>query len=115
MVTPNITAERRLQVIMTLLKREGTLTGKKVSVVDVASDKPRVTKVVVPALKDLGVARGADATLSISGTDTTAALAQLSSFIERWKSDGTNALGPRRRRGLVEAVRREDQGRRFPT
>jgi ABC-type branched-subunit amino acid transport system substrate-binding protein len=92
MVTPNITAERRLQVIMTLLEREGILTGKKVSVVDVASDKPRVTKVVVPALKDLGVARGADATLSISGTDTTAALAQLSRFMERWKSDGTNAL-----------------------
>ncbi len=92
MVTPNITAERRLQVIMTLLKREGILSGKKVSVVDVASDKPRVTKVVVPALRDLGVSRGADATLSISGTDTTAALAQLSSFIERWKSDGTNAL-----------------------
>jgi ABC-type branched-subunit amino acid transport system substrate-binding protein len=92
LLTPNITAERRLSVIMTLLKREGILEGRKVSVVDVASDKPRVTKVVVPALRDLGVARGADATLSISGTDTTAALAQLSSFIERWKSDGTNAL-----------------------
>jgi hypothetical protein len=94
LLTPNITAERRLSVIMTLLKREGILEGRKVSVVDVASDKPRVTKVVVPALRDLGVARGADATLSISGTDTTAALAQLSSFIERWKSDGTNALVP---------------------
>lgn len=92
MVTPNITSERRLQVIMTLLKKSGTLNGKTVSVADVASDKPRVTKVVVPALKDLGVKRGADATLSISGTDTTAALTQLSSFIERWKSDGTDAL-----------------------
>jgi ABC-type branched-subunit amino acid transport system substrate-binding protein len=92
MVTPNITPERRLQVIMTLLKKGATLSGKTVSVVDIASDKPRVTKVVVPALKDLGVKRGADATLSIAGTDTTAALTQLNSFIERWKSDGTNAL-----------------------
>ncbi len=92
MVTPNITSERRLQVIMTLLKKGGTLERKTVAIADVASDKPRVTKVVVPALRSLGVKRGADATLSISGTDTTAAQTQLSSFIERWKSDGTNAL-----------------------
>ena len=82
------------------------------AVVDVAADRPRVRSVVVPALRDLGVQRGTDATLTLTGADTTAALAQLDSFIEHWKTDGTNALDPRRRRGLVEAVRREDQGRR---
>lgn len=92
MLTPDITPERRLRVIMALLEKEGTLTGKKVSVVDIASDKPRVSSVVVPALRSLGVQRGTDATLTIAGTDTTAALAQLGSFIEHWKVDGTNAL-----------------------
>ena len=52
----------------------------------------RVTKVVAPALQQMGVERGTDGTVTISGSDTTAALAELDSFIERWKSDGTNAL-----------------------
>ena len=92
MLTPDITPERRLRVIMALLQRQGTLRGKKVSIVDIAADKPRVDSVVVPALKKLGVQRGTDATLTISNGDTTAAQAQLDSFVEHWKSDGTNAL-----------------------
>ena len=92
MLTTDITSERRLRVIMALLKEKHTLAGKKVAVVDVADDRPRVRSVVVPALHDLGVQRGTDATLSVSGGDTTAALAQLDSFVEHWKSDGTNAL-----------------------
>ena len=92
MLTTDITSERRLRVIMALLKREGTLAGKKVAVVDIAADHARVKSVVTPALRDLGVQRGADATLTIAGSDTTAALAQLDSFIEHWKTDGTNAL-----------------------
>jgi ABC-type branched-subunit amino acid transport system substrate-binding protein len=92
MLTPDITPERRLQVIMALLQRRGTLSGKKVSVVDIAADKDRVDQVVVPALKRLGVKRGSDATLTITNGDTTAAQAQLDSFLEHWKSDGTNAL-----------------------
>ena len=92
MLTTDITSERRLRVIMELLKKEGTLAGKKVAVVDIAADHARVKSVVTPALRDLGVSRGADATLTISGADTTAALTQLDSFVEHWKTDGTNAL-----------------------
>jgi ABC-type branched-subunit amino acid transport system substrate-binding protein len=92
MLTTDITSERRLRVIMALLKEKSTLAGKKVAVVDVAADRPRVRSVVVPALHDLGVGRGTDATLTVTGADTTAALAQLDSFIEHWKSEGTNAL-----------------------
>ena len=92
MLTPDITSDRRLRVIMALLSKEKTLTGKKVAVVDIAADRPRVRSVVVPAFRDLGVQRGTDATLTVSGADTTATLAQLDSFIEHWKSDGTNAL-----------------------
>jgi hypothetical protein len=87
MLTTDITSERRLRVITALLKTEGTLGGKKVAV-----DHARVKSVVTPALRDLGVQRGADATLTIAGSDTTAALTQLDSFVEHWKSDGTNAL-----------------------
>jgi ABC-type branched-subunit amino acid transport system substrate-binding protein len=92
MLTTDITSERRLRVIMALLKKEGTLAGKKVAVVDIAADHARVKSVVGPALRDLGVQRGTDATLTITGPDTTAALSQLDSFVEHWKSDGTNAL-----------------------
>ena len=92
MLTPDITPERRLRVIMSLLEKEKTLTGKKVAVVDIAADRPRVRSVVVPALGRLAVQRGTDATLTVSGSDTTAALSQLASFVEHWKTDGTNAL-----------------------
>ena len=92
MVTPDIAPERRLSVIMALLKSQGTLKGKKVATVSDSENRPRAKSVVDPALKDLGVERGTDAVLSITGSDTTAAQAQLDSFIERWKSDGTNAL-----------------------
>jgi ABC-type branched-subunit amino acid transport system substrate-binding protein len=92
MLTTDITSERRLRVIMALLKEKNTLAGRKVAVIDVAADRPRVRSVVVPALHDLGVQRGTDATLTVSGADTTAALAQLDSFTEHWKTEGTNAL-----------------------
>ena len=92
MLTTDITSERRLRVIMALLKKEGTLAGRKVAVVDIAADHARVKSVATPALRALGVQRGTDATLTISGPDTTAALSQLDSFVEHWKSDGTNTL-----------------------
>ncbi len=92
MVSPDIAPERRLDVIMQLLKSQNTLQGKTVGTISDAANKSRVTTVVDPALKDLGVKRGAAATLAISSSDTTAALSQLDSFVERWKQDGTNAL-----------------------
>jgi ABC-type branched-subunit amino acid transport system substrate-binding protein len=92
MLTTDITSERRLRVIMALLKKEGTLAGKKVAVLDIEADHARVKSVVGPALQSLGVQRGTDGTLTITGADTTAALTQLDSFIEHWKTEGTNAL-----------------------
>jgi hypothetical protein len=92
MVTPDISPERRLNVIMSLLKSQGTLNGKKVGTVASSANAPRVKKVVEPALAGMGVERGADATLTITGDDTTAAQTQLDSFIDQWKQDHTNAL-----------------------
>jgi len=92
LLTPDITSERRLRVIMALMATKGTLNGKTVAIVSGSNEQSPVMTVVRPALKKLGVARGADAVLSINGSDTAAAQAQLDSFIEKWKTDGTNAL-----------------------
>jgi hypothetical protein len=92
MVTPDITPDRRLRVIMSLLKSEGTLTGKTVAVLGESTAKPRIQAVVDPALQSMGVKRGADASLTITGADTTAAQNQLDSFIERWKTQGVDAV-----------------------
>ncbi len=92
MLTPDISPERRTNVIMSLLERQGTLRGKTVGTISDTANRARVTKVVDPALQRLGVRRGATATIAISSGDLTDAQSQLDSFIERWKNDGTNAL-----------------------
>jgi ABC-type branched-subunit amino acid transport system substrate-binding protein len=92
LLTPDIAPERRTNVIMSLLRRQRTLNGKKVGTISDSANRSRVTNVVEPALRDLGVRRGADATLAIASGDLTDAQSQLDSFIERWKGDGTNAL-----------------------
>jgi ABC-type branched-subunit amino acid transport system substrate-binding protein len=92
-VSPDITPERRLDVILSLLKKKpDILRGKKVSVVADSTAKPRVTSVVDPGLKALGVERGSDGLVTVTGSDTTAAQAQLDSFIERWKTEHVDAL-----------------------
>jgi hypothetical protein len=51
-----------------------------------------VKSVVLPAIKKAGVKTGTTAYLTINGPDTTAPQAALDSFIERWKTEGVNAL-----------------------
>jgi ABC-type branched-subunit amino acid transport system substrate-binding protein len=93
LLTPDITAERRIDVLMSLLKSQGTLKGKKVAILAETGTKPRVKSAIKPALDSLGVQQGTTAVIS-TGTnpDTTAAQQQLGSFIERWKSEGVNAI-----------------------
>ena len=100
LLTPNIASERRVRVILSLLKQEGTLAGKKVAVVTDPADKPIAAEIEgacphdsgTTRLCDLGVARGTDGVLSVADADTTRPQAQLDSLIERWKGDGTNAV-----------------------
>jgi hypothetical protein len=91
-LTPDVTAERRIEILMSLLKAEGTLDGKKVAVMAETTTESRIADAIDPALATMDVERGSDAVLSITGTDTTAAQAQVDSFIERWKSEGVEAL-----------------------
>ena len=60
--------------------------------------------------------RGDDAILDVGTTgDTTAAQAQLDSFIEKWKTEGVERVVPVGRPRLDEAVRPEDQEGSSPT
>jgi ABC-type branched-subunit amino acid transport system substrate-binding protein len=110
LLTPDITPERRVRVIMSLLKTQGTLQGKKVAILADSSAKPEIDSTIAPGLKALGVERGSDAVLTINGTDTSNAQAQLDSFIERWKTENVNALvlagGEVSSKQFVEKVRR---------
>ena len=92
LLTPDITQERRIEVLMTLIEKEGTLEGKKVAVVTSLESEQVVNDVITPALDELGLEQGSTGVLSIAGTDTTAAQAQLDSFIEKWKEENVDAL-----------------------
>jgi len=92
LLTPNITTDRRLSVILDLLARDKTLKGKKVAVLTQQDSKSRVDQLVTPALKKMKVKQGTTGVLTITGTDTTAAQSQLDSFIEKWKGEGVDTF-----------------------
>ena len=84
--------ERVDSVLISLLKKNHLLAGKKVAILGQSNGASVVTNAIVPNLKALGVPMGSTAILSISGTDTSAAQAQLDSFIEKWKSENVNTI-----------------------
>ena len=84
--------ERQVLVTLQLLQKQKTLVGKKVAVLGEATTQKSVDTVLVPGLKKMGVSLGSTAILDISGADTTAALAQLQSFTEKWKTEGVNTV-----------------------
>jgi hypothetical protein len=93
MSTPDIAAERRLTVMLNLMKQANTLQGKKVAILTETGSKSRATGIAVPMLKAMGVQTGTMATLPVGqGTDTTAAQTQLTSVIQRWKGEGVNSV-----------------------
>ncbi len=92
LISPGITSDRRLRVIMSLLKERHTLDGKTVAILTDTSDTAPANAVVKPALGSMNVHTGSEAVLSISGADTTAAQSQLDSFTEKWKTEHVNAL-----------------------
>src|SRR6266540_3337135 len=83
LLTPDIKPERRLNVIMALVKSRHSLDGKTVGGLTETTATGRVQSVVEPVLDAIGVQQGSEAVLLISGLDTAAAQMQLDSFIER--------------------------------
>jgi ABC-type branched-subunit amino acid transport system substrate-binding protein len=92
MIFPGTTPERSSAVLFELLQKGGVLQGKKLAVLAQQTSQPSVKAVLLPAIKKTGVATGTTAYLTINGPDTTAPQSALDSFIERWKSEGVNAL-----------------------
>ena len=92
LLTVDSTPEASTRVLLSLLKREHTLEGKTVAVLGEDESKASVASTVEPALKQLGVKMGSTAILTINGTDFTTAEAQLAGFIERWKTEGVDAV-----------------------
>jgi len=84
--------EREVSVLLELLARQHTLVGKKVAVLGEATTEKSVDTVLVPGLKKMGVNLASTAILTIAGADTTAALSQLQSFIEKWKTEHVNTV-----------------------
>jgi hypothetical protein len=92
LIFPGTTPERSSGVLFELLQKQGLLKGKKIAVLAEQSSEVSVKSAVLPAINKTGVATGTTAYLTINGADTTAAHAQLDSFIERWKSEKVNTL-----------------------
>jgi ABC-type branched-subunit amino acid transport system substrate-binding protein len=92
LLTADATKEGVSASLVNLLASTGKLKGKTVAVVGDKDNESRVNDVIVPALKKAKVKTGSTAILSITGTDTTAAQAQVDSFIEKWKTEGVNAV-----------------------
>lgn len=109
LLTPDILPDRRVRVIMSLLKSQHTLDGKTVAVLADSSSTPRVDQIIEPALTDIGAKQASNGILTITGSDTTAAQSQLDSFIERWKTQHIDALilagAPVESKAFVEKVR----------
>ena len=91
-ILPGETPERTDSVLISLMKSQHTLAGKKIAVLGELDSQNVVQKSVVPDLKRLGVPMGSTAILDVTGADTSAAQSQLASFIERWKSENVTAL-----------------------
>jgi branched-chain amino acid transport system substrate-binding protein len=92
MLTVTATPERSAQVLLTLLQRQRTLQGKTVAVLGETGTQTSVTGTLVPGLKHIGAKLGSTGILTISGEDTTLAQSQLESIIERWKTEGVDAV-----------------------
>ena len=91
-VLPGANPERIDSVVASLMQRQHTLRGKKIAVLGEITSQSTVTNNVEPAIRRLGLPTGSTAILNVTGSDTSAAQAQLDSFIERWKSENVTAL-----------------------
>jgi ABC-type branched-subunit amino acid transport system substrate-binding protein len=92
LLTPDILPDRRVKIITTLLESQHTLDGKKVAVLADSESTQEVDQIIKPALAKMSLTQVSPSIVTISGSDTTAALGQLDSFIEKWKTQHVDAL-----------------------
>ena len=93
LLTSDTTKESAAKVLINLLVEGGKLKGKKVGILTDQNSEGRINERGRRRPSRRPRSRpGSTAVLSITGTDTSAAQAQLDSFIEKWKSEGVNAI-----------------------
>jgi hypothetical protein len=92
LLTPDILDDRRVKVIASLLAQQHTLDGKTVAILADSNSTQEVSQIIKPALAGMDVKQVTPSIVTVTGTDTTAAQSQLSSFIEKWKTEHVNAL-----------------------
>jgi ABC-type branched-subunit amino acid transport system substrate-binding protein len=92
LLTPDILPDRRVKIIASLLESQHTLDGKTVAVLADSESTQEVDQFIKPALSKMSVTQVQPSIVTISGSDTTAALAQLDTFIEKWKTQHVDAL-----------------------
>src|SRR5687768_3877926 len=92
LLTPGIAAERQLNAVLSLLEQEKTLAGKKIALLADQNSQAGAEPLVKEFATGAGLQQGSTAVLTITSEETTAAQAQLDAFIEKWKSEGVNAL-----------------------
>ena len=93
LLTPDTTKEGVAATVLNLAFQQGFLKDKVVATLGDQDTAAKVNKpIVVPLLKKLGLRLGSPATVSITGTDTSAAQSQMDGFIEKWKTEHVNAV-----------------------
>ena len=92
-VTPGNVPEGSAAILIKLLQKQGTLKDKTVAVLGDTTESTVVNGTIVPALKTAGIKTGTPAVLDVGTSgDYTAALAQLSSFMEKWKTEHVDTV-----------------------
>jgi ABC-type branched-subunit amino acid transport system substrate-binding protein len=93
MLTTDTLAERTDTTLIDDALKAGLITDKKFGILADTSTKTRIDDAIKPALKKNNLAVGTAGVMTVDPSgDTTQSLAQLDSFIERWKGENVNAL-----------------------
>jgi hypothetical protein len=92
LLTPDILPDRKVKVVMSLLGTEHILDGKTVGILGDAVANDRIHNVIEPELAKLPIKHGTTGIITVTSSDTTAAQAQVEGFIQKWKTEGVNAL-----------------------
>ena len=92
LVTPDYVLEEDAANLITLLGEEGTLEGRTVAVLGDTQGQARIDDVIVPGLEEIDAELGTVGVLTLGSADTTAAQAQMDSFMERWEDEGVGAF-----------------------
>ena len=92
LVTPDMTAERRLSTLLNLLIESGKLGGVDIGVFADRTSGPTIDSIVRPALADAGLTPRSVAVLNEDLDDLVSAESEIDVLVERWRSDGIDLL-----------------------